>query len=49
MIFEKSAYKWDEKHEDQLKRPDGRRAFGFILNLLSIRDKLVAGIERLTA
>ena len=49
VIFEKSVYKWDDKRKDPFWMSDGQQAFGFILDLSSIRDELVAGIERLAA
>ena len=49
VIFEKSVYKWGDKRKDPFRMSDGQQAFGFILDLSSIRDELVAGIERLAA
>ena len=49
VIFEKSVYKWDDRRKDPFRMSDGQQAFGFILDLSSIRDELVADIERLAA
>jgi DNA-binding transcriptional MerR regulator len=49
VIFEKSVYKWDDKRRDPFRMSDGQQAFGFILDLSSVRDELVADIERLVA
>jgi len=49
VIFEKSVYKWDDERADPFRMADGQQAFGFILDLSSIRDELVADIERLAA
>lgn len=48
VIFEKSVYKWDGKL-DPFRMSDGQQAFGFILDLSSIRDELIDDIERLVA
>jgi DNA-binding transcriptional MerR regulator len=49
VIFDKSVYKWDDRRMDPFRMSDGQQAFGFILDLSSIRDELVADIERLAA
>jgi DNA-binding transcriptional MerR regulator len=49
VIFAKSVYKWDDWKKDPFRMSDGQQAFGFILDLTSIRDELVADIERLAA
>lgn len=49
VIFEKSVYKWDDMSKDPFRMSDGQQAFGFILDLSSIRDELAADIERLVA
>ena len=49
VIFEKSVYKWDDLRKDPFRMSDGQQAFGFILDLSSIRDELVAEIKRLAA
>ena len=49
VIFEKNVYKWDDRRKDPFRMSDGQQAFSFILDLSSIRDKLVADIERLAA
>jgi DNA-binding transcriptional MerR regulator len=49
VIFEKSVYKWDDRRKDPFRMSDGQQAFGFILDLSSIRDELVADIKRLAA
>lgn len=48
VIFEKSAYIWDDKLHP-FRMSDGQQAFGFILDLSSIRAELAADIERLVA
>ena len=42
VIFEKSVYKWDDERKDPFRMSDGQQAFGFILDLASIRDELVS-------
>jgi len=49
VIFEKSVYKWDDRRKDPFRMSDGQQAFGLFLDLSSIRDELVADIERLAA
>jgi hypothetical protein len=49
VIFEKNVYKWDDGRKDPFRMSDGQQAYGFILDLFSIRDELVADIERLAA
>ncbi len=49
VIFEKNVYKWDDRRNDPFRMSDGQQAFGFTLDLSSIRDELVADIERLAA
>jgi DNA-binding transcriptional MerR regulator len=49
VIFEKNVYKWDDRRKDPFRMLDELQAFGFILDLSSIRDELVADIERLAA
>jgi len=46
VIFEKSVYKWDGEN-DPFRMSDGQQAFGFILDLSSIRDELVADIGKM--
>jgi DNA-binding transcriptional MerR regulator len=48
VIFEKSVYKWDGKG-DPFRLSDGQQAFGFILDLISIRDELIEDIEKIGA
>jgi len=48
VIFEKSVYKWDGQG-DPFRMSDGQQAFGFILDLSTIRDALVADIEKMAA
>lgn len=48
VIFEQSVYKWDGKG-DPWRLSDGQKAFGFILDLESIREELVADIARCVA
>lgn len=47
VIFEKSVYKWDGRG-DPFRMSDGQQAFGFILDLSSIRDELANDIHRMT-
>ncbi len=49
VIFHKNVYKWDDRLKVQFRMTDEQQAFGFILDLSSIRDELVADIERLAA
>lgn len=49
VIFEKNVYKWDDRRKAPFRMSDGQHAFGFTLDLSSIRDELVADIERLAA
>lgn len=48
VIAEKSVYKWNGKG-DPFRVSDGQQAFGFILDLASIRNELVTETERLAA
>ena len=48
VIFERSVYKWDGEG-DPFRVFDGQKAFGFILDLSSIREELVADIEKMAA
>ena len=49
VIFEKNVYEWDDRRKNPFRMSDGQQAFGFILDLSSTRDELVADIERLAA
>lgn len=49
VIFEKSLYQCYDRREDPLRMSDRQQAFGFILDLSSMRDELAADIERLAA
>jgi DNA-binding transcriptional MerR regulator len=48
VIFEKSVYRWDGRGSP-FRVVDGQQAFGFILDLSSIREELVAGIAAMAA
>ena len=48
VIFEKSVYVWDE-NSDPFRVIDGQLAFGFILDLETIRDELIKEIDKLAA
>ncbi len=48
VIFENSVYRWDGRG-NPFRVLDGQQAFGFILDLESIRAELVAEIEQLAA
>ncbi len=48
VIFEKNVYQWDGLGSP-FRVVDGQRAFGFILDLGSIRDELVEAIVRQVA
>jgi DNA-binding transcriptional MerR regulator len=48
VIFEKSVYKWNGRG-DPFRVSDGQWAFGFILDLSSIRDELVVELGGMTA
>lgn len=46
VMFEKSVYKWDGTG-DPFRMSDGQQAFGFILDLSSIRDELANDIPKM--
>ena len=48
VIFEKSVYQWDGRGSP-FRIVDGQQAFGFILDLSSIREELVADIAKMAA
>lgn len=48
VIFEKSVYRWDGSG-DPFRMSDGQQAFGFILDLSSLREELVADMAKLVA
>ena len=48
LVFDQSIYLWDGVG-DPLRVVDGQKAFGFVLDLGSIRDELLGDIERLAA
>lgn len=48
VIFEQSVYRWDGKG-DPFRMSDGPQAFGFILNLSSIRSELVADLKKMAS
>lgn len=48
VIFDKSVYQWDGKG-DPFRVVDGQRAFGFVLDIGTIRNELIRNIEKLAA
>jgi len=48
VMFDKSAYLWDGQG-DPFRIVDGQRAFGFILDVGTIRAELIADLEKLAA
>lgn len=48
VIFGDSVYRWDGIG-DPFRIVDGQQAFGFVLDVASIRDELIRDIERLAA
>jgi len=48
VIFGKSVYQWDG-NGDPFRIADGQLAFGFILDVSSIRDELISEIKKLAA
>ena len=49
VIFEKSMYESDDKRKVPLRMSDCQQVSGFIFDLSSMRDELVADVERLAA
>ena len=48
VIFDQSVYQWDGVG-DPFRVVDGQKAFGFVLDVASIRNELIHDIERLFA
>lgn len=48
VIFDKSVYRWDGEG-NPFRVSDGQQAFGFIVDLASIRDELLNDITKLAA
>lgn len=48
VMFDQSVYQWNGKG-DPFRVVDGQKAFGFVLDVASIRDELVRDIQELAA